>query len=135
MHNSCTEQFADGPRAKDQVCKFQNLEGRSKNELQYVCITNAQRNLTLAQSCHQTRSACKRKPKRLTLLSGYGGTPPLPSSSSPTAIISQQTHNISPTSLQRRCNVRTLQRRCNDVVRTLCVCWDGRLPRDPNGSC
>ena len=27
------------------------------------------------------------------------------------------------TSQQRRCNVTTLQRRCNDVVRTLCVCW------------
>ena len=26
-------------------------------------------------------------------------------------------------SSQRRCNVTTLQPRCNDVVRTLCVCW------------
>ena len=76
MHNSCTEHFADGPGAKGQVCKFQNLECQSKKEVQYVCITNAQCNLTLAQSCHQTGSACKRKQKRLTLLSGNGGTPP-----------------------------------------------------------
>ena len=33
------------------------------------------------------------------------------------------THNVQTTSLQRRCNVVTLQRRCNDVVVTLCVCW------------
>ena len=30
------------------------------------------------------------------------------------------------TSHQRRCNVVTLQRRCNDVITTLCVCW-GRI--------
>ena len=30
--------------------------------------------------------------------------------------------NVFTTSLQRRCNVMTLQRRCNDVVTTLCVC-------------
>ena len=29
---------------------------------------------------------------------------------------SQQTHNVATTSLQRSCNVVTLQRRCNDVV-------------------
>ena len=33
----------------------------------------------------------------------------------------QQTHNVVTTSLQR--NVTTLQRRCNDVEATLCVCW------------
>ena len=27
--------------------------------------------------------------------------------------------------VQRRCDGLTLQRRCNDVVATLCVCWDG----------
>ena len=37
---------------------------------------------------------------------------------------SQRTHNIAGTSLPRRCNVTTLQRRCNDVVATLCVCWE-----------
>ena len=31
------------------------------------------------------------------------------------------------TSQQRRCNVMTLQRRCSDVVRTLCVCWEYTL--------
>ena len=36
---------------------------------------------------------------------------------------SQQTYNVVITSLQRRSNVTTLQRRCNDVVATLCVCW------------
>ena len=36
---------------------------------------------------------------------------------------SQQTHNVPSTSLQRRCNVMTLQRRCKDVVATLCACW------------
>ena len=35
----------------------------------------------------------------------------------------QQTHNVATKSLQRRCNVTTLQRRCNDVVETLRVCW------------
>ena len=34
----------------------------------------------------------------------------------------KQIHNVATTSLQRRSNV-TLQRRCNDVVTTLCVCW------------
>ena len=62
---------------------------------------------------------------------------------------SQQTHNVATTSLQcrcnvltlqrrcndvvallgwslrRRCNFKTLQRHCNDVVATLCVCWVG----------
>ena len=37
----------------------------------------------------------------------------------------QQTHNVAGTSLERRCNVTTLQRLCNDVVATLRVCWDG----------
>ena len=56
MHNSCTEHLPDGPRAKGKVCKFQNLERRSKKknrkkktELQYVCTTNAQCNHTLAR--------------------------------------------------------------------------------------
>ena len=31
------------------------------------------------------------------------------------------------TSLQRRCNVTTLQRRCKDVDATLCVCWVSNL--------
>ena len=35
----------------------------------------------------------------------------------------KQTHNVAGTSLKRRCNVTTLQRRCNDVIATLCVCW------------
>ena len=35
----------------------------------------------------------------------------------------QQTHSVATTLLQRRCNVTTLQRRCYDVVWTLCVCW------------
>ena len=35
----------------------------------------------------------------------------------------QQTYNVAITSLQRRCNVVTLQRRFNDVPATLCVCW------------
>ena len=34
--------------------------------------------------------------------------------------LTQQTHNVSRTSLQRRCNVTTLQRRLNDVIETLC---------------
>ena len=34
-----------------------------------------------------------------------------------------QTHNVAARSLQRRCNVVTLQQRCNGVVATLCVCW------------
>ena len=34
-----------------------------------------------------------------------------------------QKHIVPTTSLQRRCNVVTLQRRCKDVVATLCVCW------------
>ena len=38
--------------------------------------------------------------------------------------IIQQTHNVTTTSLQRRCNVVTLHRRCNDVPATLCVCWE-----------
>ena len=38
-------------------------------------------------------------------------------------VYSQQTHNVAGTSLKRCCNVTTLQRRCNDVVATLCVCW------------
>ena len=38
--------------------------------------------------------------------------------------ITQQAHNVATTSLQRRCNVMTLQRRCNDVDGTLCVCWE-----------
>ena len=37
---------------------------------------------------------------------------------------SQQTHNVTRTSLQRRCNVTMLQRCCNDVPATLYVCWD-----------
>ena len=37
-------------------------------------------------------------------------------------LLSQQTHNVLTTTLQRRCNVVTLQRRRNDVVATLCVC-------------
>ena len=36
---------------------------------------------------------------------------------------SKQTHNLATTLLQRRCNVKTLQRRCNDVDATLCVSW------------
>ena len=32
-------------------------------------------------------------------------------------------HNVAGTSLHRRCNVTTLQRRYNDVVATLSVCW------------
>ena len=36
----------------------------------------------------------------------------------------KQTHNVLTTSLQRRCEVVMLQRRCNDVVATLCVCWE-----------
>ena len=36
----------------------------------------------------------------------------------------QQTYNVATTSLQRCCNVVTLQRRCKDVVATLCVCWE-----------
>ena len=36
----------------------------------------------------------------------------------------QQTHNVATTSLQRRCNVMTMQRRFNDVGRTLCVFWE-----------
>ena len=87
MHNSYIGHLDDGPRAKGQVCKFQNLERLSEKKLQYVCITSTQCNLRFAQSCHQTGSACKGKPKRLTLLSGNGGTPPLPSPSSPAAII------------------------------------------------
>ena len=39
-------------------------------------------------------------------------------------IAAQQTHNVITMSLQRRCNVTTLQRRCNDVDATLCVCWE-----------
>ena len=35
----------------------------------------------------------------------------------------QQIHNVAVTSLQCRCNVTTLQRRYNDIVATLCVCW------------
>ena len=35
----------------------------------------------------------------------------------------QQTHNVAGTSLQRRCNVLTLRRRCNDIVATVCVYW------------
>ena len=35
----------------------------------------------------------------------------------------QQTRCVAGTSLQCRCNVTTLQRRCSDVVATLCVCW------------
>ena len=43
---------------------------------------------------------------------------------------SQQTRNVAGTSLQHRCNVRTLQRRCNAVVATLCVCWEySKLPK------
>ena len=34
-------------------------------------------------------------------------------------IPTQQTHNVVTASLQRRCSVTTLQRRCNDVVRLL----------------
>ena len=37
--------------------------------------------------------------------------------------VSQQTHNVATTSLQRLCNVVTLQRRYNNVPATLCVCW------------
>ena len=46
---------------------------------------------------------------------------------------SQQTHNVETTSLQRRCNVVMLQRRCKDVVSTLCVYWDrfGGKPEEP----
>ena len=29
-----------------------------------------------------------------------------------------------PANTERRCNVTALQRRCNDVVATLCICWD-----------
>ena len=36
---------------------------------------------------------------------------------------SRQTYIAVTTSLECRCNVTTLQRRCNDVVATLCVCW------------
>ena len=36
---------------------------------------------------------------------------------------SQQTHNVAGTSLQRRCKVSALQRHCNGVVGTLCICW------------
>ena len=39
------------------------------------------------------------------------------------AVYTQQSHNVTTTSLQRRCNVMTLQRRCYDVIVTLCVCW------------
>ena len=38
------------------------------------------------------------------------------------------------TSLQHRCNVTTLQRRCNDVVATLCVCWVSYLELCLKGS-
>ena len=37
---------------------------------------------------------------------------------------SQQTHNVATTALQHHCNVMMLQQRYNDVVGTLCVCWD-----------
>ena len=42
-------------------------------------------------------------------------------------VSTQQTYNVAATSLQRRCNVVTLQRLCNDVVITLCVCWECAL--------
>ena len=42
-------------------------------------------------------------------------------------VSTQQTHNVATTSLQRRCNVVTLQWRCKDVVITLCVCWGDLL--------
>ena len=38
---------------------------------------------------------------------------------------SHEIHNVATTSLQRRCNVVTLQRRCKGVPSTLCVCWVG----------
>ena len=43
------------------------------------------------------------------------------------AVISQQTQNAVTTSSLRHCNVTTLQRRCDDVVAKLCVCWDDIL--------
>ena len=39
-------------------------------------------------------------------------------------LTAQQTHNVAGMSLQRRCNVTTLQRRCNDVLATVCACWE-----------
>ena len=39
-------------------------------------------------------------------------------------IHTQQSHSAAGTSLQRRCNVTTLQLRCNDVVATFYISWD-----------
>ena len=39
--------------------------------------------------------------------------------------ITQQTHNVATTSLQRRCNVTTLARLCSDIIKT---CVSGKTP-------
>ena len=39
-------------------------------------------------------------------------------------VLSQQTHNVETTSIQRWFNILTLNQRWIDVVSTLCACWD-----------
>ena len=38
MHNSYIEHLADGPRAKGQACKFQNLERLSEKKSFNTCV-------------------------------------------------------------------------------------------------